>query len=120
MLVPRSVTNRKVVVRTASLPTLAMAKTLHSQHLAQASEANSPVGKPGETPQDSDSPGLASTTVGCLRPNANYEDGSQDQHRRLGQHNEAQRLAVAGEPQYVVCGCFGEIKSGAEDHTVCR
>lgn len=118
MLVPRSVSNRRLVVRTARLPTLAMAKTLHSQHLSQASEPNLSLDKPGETPQDSDSSELASTTVGCLRLDTNHSNASQDQRRHQGQHNEPQRL-VAEEPQSTVCGCFGEMKTG-EDHTVCR
>ncbi|KAG0228307.1 P-loop containing nucleoside triphosphate hydrolase protein [Mortierella sp. GBAus27b] len=113
MLVPRSVTNRKVVVRTASLPTLATAKTLHSQQLSQ-------VGKQGEAPlSSSGSSELASMTVAQQHSDIISQDGSRDQHTCLRQHDEAQIPLAVREPQCIVCGSFGEFVGGTDRHTVC-
>jgi hypothetical protein len=116
MLVPRSVTNRKVVAKIAGLPTLAMAKTLLSQQKAQASSS-----KLDAAPADIHYSEPAGTTTSRIRLDINLGgDSSQYLHTHMGQQDEVQRLVDSTEPQCVVCGRYGDFKGGMEGHNVCR
>ncbi|KAF9363135.1 DEAD (Asp-Glu-Ala-Asp) box polypeptide 59 [Mortierella sp. NVP85] len=112
MLVPRSVTNRKVVAKIAGLPTLAMAKTLLSQQKAQACPS-----KLDAPPPDIHYSEPSGTTTSLIRPDINLGGDSSQTH--MGQQDEVQRLVDSTEPQCVVCGRYGDFKGGMECHNVC-